>query len=51
MQLATKKMLYEIKDYVVITFGLLLYAIGFNCFQLPYGLVGGGDGCRGPPLG
>jgi uncharacterized membrane-anchored protein YitT (DUF2179 family) len=42
MQLATKKMLYEIKDYVVITFGLLLYAIGFNCFQLPYGLVGGG---------
>jgi uncharacterized membrane-anchored protein YitT (DUF2179 family) len=42
MQLATKKMLYEIKDYVVITFGLLLYAVGFNCFQLPYGLVGGG---------
>ena len=32
----------EIKDYLIITFGLLCYAIGFDCFQLPYGIVGGG---------
>ncbi len=32
----------EIKDYIIITFGLLCYAIGFDCFQLPYGIVGGG---------
>ena len=32
----------EIKDYLIITFGLICYAIGFDCFQLPYGIVGGG---------
>ena len=32
----------EVKDYLIISFGLLCYAIGFNCFQLPYGIVGGG---------
>ena len=32
----------EVKSYLIITFGLLCYAIGFNCFQIPYGLTGGG---------
>ena len=30
------------RDYVIITFGLLLYAIGFTCFQLPYEITTGG---------
>lgn len=30
------------KDYSIITFGLLLYAIGFDCFLLPYEIVTGG---------
>ncbi len=32
----------DIRDYLVITFGLFLYAIGFTCFQLPYELATGG---------
>ena len=32
----------EVKSYLIITCGLLCYAIGFNCFQIPYGLTGGG---------
>lgn len=32
----------EFRDYVVITFGLLCYAIGFTCFQLPYEIATGG---------
>ena len=31
-----------LKDYSIITFGLLLYAIGFDCFLLPYEIVTGG---------
>ena len=31
-----------LKDYTFITFGLLLYAIGFNCFLLPFEIVTGG---------
>lgn len=31
-----------ITDYATITFGLLLYAIGFDCFLLPYEIVTGG---------
>ena len=25
----------DVRDYVIITLGLLMYAIGFTCFQLP----------------
>lgn len=32
----------EIRDYVFITFGLVLYSIGVNAFQLPYQITGGG---------
>lgn len=32
----------EVRDYTTITFGLLCYAIGFTCFQLPYEIVTGG---------
>lgn len=32
----------EARDYTTITFGLILYAIGFTCFQLPYEIVTGG---------
>ena len=32
----------DARDYLVITFGLLLYAVGFTCFQLPYELATGG---------
>ncbi len=30
------------RDYVTITFGLMLYAIGFTCFMLPYEITTGG---------
>lgn len=32
----------DIRDYVVITLGLVMYAIGFTCFQLPYEITTGG---------
>ena len=32
----------EVRDYTTITFGFVLYAIGFTCFQLPYEIVTGG---------
>ena len=32
----------DVRDYLVITFGLFLYSIGFTCFQLPYELATGG---------
>lgn len=32
----------DIRDYIVITIGLLMYAIGFTCFQLPYEITTGG---------
>lgn len=32
----------DFRDYLVITFGLLLYAVGFTCFQLPYEITTGG---------
>ena len=35
-------LLQDVRDYVVITFGLLLYAVGFTCFQLPYEITTGG---------
>lgn len=34
--------LQEFRDYVLITLGLLFYAIGFDCFQLPYQITTGG---------
>jgi len=30
------------RDYLVITFGLVCYAVGFTCFQLPYEITTGG---------
>lgn len=30
------------RDYIIITFGLLCYAVGFTCFQLPYEITTGG---------
>ncbi len=32
----------ETKDYIFISFGLILYAIGFTCFMLPYQITTGG---------
>lgn len=32
----------DVRDYVTITIGLLMYAIGFTCFQLPYEITTGG---------
>ena len=34
--------LYEIKDYINITLGLMLYTFGFTVFLLPYEIVTGG---------
>ena len=34
--------LQDVRDYVVITVGLLMYAVGFSCFQLPYEITTGG---------
>ncbi len=32
----------EVRDYIFITFGLILYSVGVNAFQLPYQITGGG---------
>ncbi len=32
----------DVRDYIIITIGLLMYAIGFTCFQLPYEITTGG---------
>ena len=32
----------DIRDYVIITIGLIMYAMGFTCFQLPYEITTGG---------
>lgn len=32
----------EIRDYVSITFGLVLFSFGLTCFMLPYGITTGG---------
>lgn len=32
----------EFRDYLLITLGLILYSVGFNCFQLPYQITTGG---------
>ena len=37
-----RDLLYEIKDYLNITLGLLLYTFGFTVFLLPYEIVTGG---------
>lgn len=43
MQPFTLKTLFrEGQEYVLITLGLLMYAVGFNCFQLPYQITSGG---------
>lgn len=34
--------LQEVRDYSFITLGLLMYAIGYTCFQLPYQITSGG---------
>ena len=35
-------MAQDVRDYVVITIGLIMYALGFTCFQLPYEITTGG---------
>ncbi len=38
----SRTILNEVKDYVVITLGLMLYTFGFTVFLLPYKIVTGG---------
>ncbi len=42
MTLNHKIILTEVKDYVFITLGLLLYTFGWTVFLLPYEIVTGG---------
>jgi uncharacterized membrane-anchored protein YitT (DUF2179 family) len=42
MDKKTKKILNGVKEYIIITFGLLLYTLGWVVFLIPNGLVGGG---------
>ncbi len=42
MEKRTKTILTEIKEYIVIFFGILLYTVGWVFFLIPNGLVGGG---------
>ena len=42
MAINGKQVLSEVKDYVFITFGLMLYTFGFTVFLLPYKIVTGG---------
>ena len=42
MEQKTKRVLERLRSYSIITFGLLLYALGWTVFLIPSGLVGGG---------
>ena len=42
MTIETKRIFNEVKDYIYITLGLLLYTIGWTGFLLPYEIVTGG---------
>ncbi|MDD2281281.1 MAG: YitT family protein, partial [Bacteroidales bacterium] len=42
MEQKAKRVLTGIKEYTIITIGLLLYTVGWNLFLIPNGLVGGG---------
>ena len=42
MTAQNKYILNEVKDYLLITFGLLLYTISFTLFLMPYEIVTGG---------
>lgn len=42
MTIDNRKIWNEVKDYVFITFGLLLYTFGWTVFLLPYQIVTGG---------
>ncbi|NTV19139.1 MAG: YitT family protein, partial [Bacteroidales bacterium] len=42
MEQKAKRVLNGIKEYTIITVGLLLYTVGWNLFLIPNGLVGGG---------
>lgn len=42
MQLAKSKWKYEVIDYLFITLGLAIYALGWTAFLLPYEIVSGG---------
>lgn len=42
MQPSINKWKYEVLDYLFITFGLAIYAIGWTAFLLPYEIVSGG---------
>ena len=42
MEQKTKRVLSTLRGYTIITFGLLLYAVGWSLFLIPNGLVGGG---------
>ena len=42
MTIDHKMILNEVKDYLLITFGLLLYTISFTVFLMPYQIVAGG---------
>ncbi len=41
-KLATMDLWRESKDYIMITFGLILYSLGWTCFLLPYQITTGG---------
>lgn len=38
----TKKIIQETNDYFFITLGCVIYALGINCFMLPYQITSGG---------
>ena len=42
MEKKKKRVLERLRSYSIITFGLLLYALGWTVFLIPSGLVGGG---------
>ena len=42
MPIERRDILNEVKDYLFITFGLMLYTFGFTVFLLPYKIVTGG---------
>ena len=42
MKMTKQDLIYEVRDYFNITWGLMLYTLGFTVFLLPYEIVTGG---------
>lgn len=50
VKLSKQQVMLEVRDYLFITLGLALYAVGLNCFHVPYQITSGGVAGAGAVL-